>query len=42
VQIYTQYNSTTTKKEVLPLVTTWKELEGIMLSEVIQRKINTV
>ena len=29
------------KKEILPFVTTWMKLEGIMLSEVSQRKTNT-
>ena len=30
------------KKEVLPLVTIWMGLEGIMLSEISQRKTNIV
>ena len=30
------------KKEILPGVTTWMDLEGIMLSEISQRKTNTV
>ena len=29
------------KKEILPLMTTWMDLEGIMLSEMSQRKANT-
>ena len=29
-------------EEILPFVTTWTELEGIMLSKVSQRKTNTV
>ena len=29
------------KKEILPFTTTWMELVGIMLSEIIQRKTNT-
>ena len=29
---------TTKKKEILPLATTWMELEGIMLSEISQIK----
>jgi len=29
------------KKETLPFTTTWMELVGIMLSEIIQRKTNT-
>ena len=31
------YNSTMRKKEILPFVTSWMDLEGIMLSEVGQR-----
>ena len=30
------------KNEMLPFVTTWMDLENIMLSEVSQRKTNTV
>ena len=30
------------KNEILPFVTTWTDLEGIMLSEVRQKKTNTV
>ena len=30
------------KNEILPSVTTWKDLEGIMLDETSQRKTNTV
>ena len=30
------------KNENLPLKTTWMDLEGIMLSEISQRKMNTV
>ena len=30
------------RNEVLPFVTTWMEIEGIMLSEISQRKTNTV
>ena len=30
------------KKEILPFATTWMELEGIMLSEVSQRKTDTL
>ena len=29
------------KKEILPFATTWMDLEGIMYSEIIQRKTNT-
>ena len=30
------------KNEILPFATTWMDLEGIMLSEISQRKTNTV
>ena len=30
------------KNEILPFATTWMELEGIMLSEISQRKINII
>ena len=30
------------KKEMLPFVTTWMDIEGIMLSEISQTKTNTV
>ena len=37
--IYTmEYYSATRKKEILPFVTTWLDLEGVMLSEISQRK----
>ena len=37
--IYTmEYYSATRKKEILPLSTTWMELEGIILSEISQAK----
>ena len=29
------------KNELLPFVTTWMDLEGVMLSEISQRKTNT-
>ena len=29
------------KKEILPFATTWKELKGIMLSKISQRKTNS-
>ena len=35
-------NSAMRKKEILPFVTTGMDLEGIMLSEIIQRKSTTV
>ena len=37
-----EYYSATKKNEILPYVTTWMDLEGIGLSEISQRKINTV
>ena len=37
-----EYYSAKKNKELLPFGTTWKGLEGIMLSEVSQRKTNTV
>ena len=41
--IYTmEYYSAIKKNEILPFVTTWMELEGIMLSEISQRKTNII
>ena len=41
--IYTmEYYSAIKKNEILPFATTWMELEGIMLSEISQRKINII
>ena len=38
-----EYYSSTKKKEILPFVTTWIHLMGIMLREIVrQRKTNTV
>ena len=37
-----EYYSAIEKKEILPFATTWMELEGIMVSEIRQRKINTI
>ena len=35
-----EYYSAIKKNEILPLATIWMELEGIMLSEISQRKTN--
>ena len=41
--IYTmEYYLEMKKNEILPFATTWMELEGIMLSEISQRKISYV
>ena len=42
--LYTRkcYSETHKKKEILLFVTTWMDLVGIMLSEISQRKTNTV
>ena len=43
--MYTQWNTTQPhikRNKILPSATTWMDLEGIMLSEKRQRKINTV
>ena len=37
-----EYHSAMKKKEILPFATTWMELEGMMLSEMSQRKTNTI
>ena len=37
-----EYYSAVRKKEILPSATTWMNLEDIMLSEISQRKTNTV
>ena len=47
IHIYThthtmEYYSTIKKNAILPFETTWMELKGIMLSEISQRKTNTV
>ena len=36
------YNGIFLKHEILPFATTWMNLEGIMLTEISQRKTNTV
>ena len=42
-RIYTmEYYSAIKKNETLPFATTWMELEGIMLSEISQRKTNII
>ena len=42
VHIYImEYYSAMTKKEILPLATTWVNLESIMLGEINLRKTNT-
>ena len=35
-----EYYSAIKKNEILPFATTWKEIEGIMLSEVRERQIS--
>ena len=41
--IYTmEYYSAIKKNEILPFATTWIELEGIMLSEISQRKTKII
>ena len=40
VYVYTEYYSTNKKNEILTFSTMWMELEGIMLSEISQRKTN--
>ena len=43
VYMYTmEYYSVIKKNEFLPFATAWMNLEGIMLSEINQRKTNTV
>ena len=37
-----EYYSSVKKNEILPFVTTWMDLEGIVLSEINQRKTNTI
>ena len=37
-----EYYLTMRKKEILPFAATWMELEGIILSEISQRKISYV
>ena len=41
--IYTlRYYSATKKNEILPFVTAWMGLEGIMVSDITQRKTNAI
>ena len=43
VCIYTHNGMFAIKKnEILPFATTWMELQGIMLSEISQKKVNTI
>ena len=37
-----EYYSAIKNNEILPFATTWMELEGTLLSEISQRKINTI
>ena len=37
-----EYYSAIKKNKILPFATTWMDLEGIMSSEISQRKTNTV
>ena len=37
-----EYYSAIKKNEILPLATTWLDLKDIMLSEISQRKTNTL
>ena len=37
-----EYYSAIKKNEILPFATTWMKLEGIMLSEISQRKTNII
>ena len=40
--IYTMEYYSAIKNEILPFAATWMDLEGIMLSEISQRKTNTI
>ena len=43
IQTHTvEYYSAIKKNEILQFATTWMDLEGILLSEISQRKTNTV
>ena len=42
VYIYNGVYMAIKKNEILPFATTWMELEGIMLSEISQRKTNII
>ena len=37
-----EYYSATKMNEILPLVTAWKDLKGILLNEINQRKANII
>ena len=40
--MYTMENYSAIKNEILPFATTWMDLETIVLSEISQRKTNSV
>ena len=42
VYLYNRYYSTIKKNEILLFVTTWMDLEGVVLNEISQRQTNTV
>ena len=42
IYIYTMEYYLTIKNKILPFTTTWMDIEGIMLSEIRQRKTNTI
>ena len=37
-----EYYAAVRKNEILPLAATWVDMEGMMLSDISQRKTNTV
>ena len=42
IYLYNRYYSTIKKNEILLFVTTWMDLEGVVLNEISQRQTNTV
>ena len=42
VYIYTQWNTTQKKNEIMPFAATWMDLEMIILSKVSQTKTNII